>query len=276
MEKDDLHLPAQCAGRVWHYRPDGSRHTPHHHEELEINLVTQGTAAYLLGDRRYELRRHTLVWLFPDQEHALLDQSPDHAMWIGVFTPRLLRQVCTTLSTQTLCAADPDGWYCKAAGRGRRPAPGRAFGGGGWPPRKVTSRLHNAGLGFAALSAWAAYGRAGDGVPRLRRPPRGGAGRAPAARGRTRRRRWTRCPPPWGLSASAPEPPVPPCRRECRWPTFAMPTPGALPEAMGPGATDGGAGSGTGGRATAPTPSSTASSFARLGCSPAAYRRRQS
>ena len=63
---------------------------------MEINLVTQGTAAYLLGDRRYELRRHTLVWLFPDQEHVLLDQSPDHAMWIGVFKPGLLRHACTT------------------------------------------------------------------------------------------------------------------------------------------------------------------------------------
>ena len=160
MERDDLHLPARSGGRVWHYTSAGQRHAPHHHAELEINLVTQGTAAYLLGDRRYELRRHTLVWLFPDQEHVLLDQSPDHAMWIGVFAPDLLRHVCTTPETETLCAANPAGWYCKTLAED--------------DARRLEDLLrevaacqdavaqHNAGLGYAALSAWAAYGRAGD------------------------------------------------------------------------------------------------------------------
>ncbi|MBV9851547.1 MAG: helix-turn-helix transcriptional regulator [Armatimonadetes bacterium] len=159
-DKDDLGLPAAHDGLVWHYAFAGLRHLPHHHDELEINLVTQGKAAYLLGDRRYDLRRNTLVWLFPAQEHVLLDQSPDHGMWIGVFTPSLLHRVCTTPETRALCEADPAGWYCKPLPEEdarQLEALLREIA----EAREDTAR-HNAGLGYAVLSAWAAYGRAGD------------------------------------------------------------------------------------------------------------------
>ena len=40
----------------------------HRHRELELNLVLQGEAIYLLEDRRYALHPGALVWLFPGAE----------------------------------------------------------------------------------------------------------------------------------------------------------------------------------------------------------------
>ena len=154
-EKADLGLPAQYAGMLWDYTAARQMHTPHHHVELELNLVTQGTAAYLLGDRRYELRRHSLVWLFPDQEHVLLDQSADYHMWIGVFTPQLLRQVCVTPAVQTLCLPEPEGWYCRPLAEPNAQRLEQLFG--EIAGCREDLARHNAGLGYALLAAWTAY-----------------------------------------------------------------------------------------------------------------------
>ena len=62
----------------------------HRHAELELNLVVRGTASYLLGDRRYELTPRTLTWLFPGQDHVLVDESADHELWWAVFRPGLV------------------------------------------------------------------------------------------------------------------------------------------------------------------------------------------
>ena len=145
-------------GRLWTHRYAPQMRQAHRHAEVEINLVLAGRAAYLLGDRRYDLTRHTLVWLFPGQNHILLDESADYQMWIGVFTPRLLARVCTTRDTRMLCEEDPPGFFCRRL------------------PEKHCSRLEtlfaevneaegeparfNAGLGYALLSAWNAYGAA--------------------------------------------------------------------------------------------------------------------
>jgi len=49
----------------------------HGHRETELNIVVAGRASYALGDRRYELGADDLVWLFPAQEHQLIDRSED-------------------------------------------------------------------------------------------------------------------------------------------------------------------------------------------------------
>ena len=128
---------------------------PHTHEELEFNLVRQGTAAYLLNDRRYELKRHSLVWLFPAQSHLFLDRSPDYDAWILVFRPQLLQSVCRTEISETLRQSDPAGHFCKQLG--------------GEAARRLSDLiegvaavsdehdLFNAGLAHILLSAWATY-----------------------------------------------------------------------------------------------------------------------
>ena len=57
----------------------------HSHAELEFNLVLRGRAAYVVDDARYDLGRGSSIWLFPAQQHLLINQSPDFEMWIAVF-----------------------------------------------------------------------------------------------------------------------------------------------------------------------------------------------
>ena len=64
----------------------------HTHRELELNLILEGHARYLLPHHRYDLHPRCLVWLFPQQEHILMDRSHDFRAWIVVFRPRLVAQ----------------------------------------------------------------------------------------------------------------------------------------------------------------------------------------
>ncbi len=133
---------------------------PHTHEELELNLVRRGTAAYLLDDRRYDLRRHSLVWLFPAQSHLFLERSPDYDSWIVVFTPHLLRGACRTGASETLLHSDPPGHFCKHL------VPEQSVGLSDLIENVAASSgdgdLFNAGLAHILLSAWAAYRASGE------------------------------------------------------------------------------------------------------------------
>ncbi|HEX2913768.1 MAG TPA: AraC family ligand binding domain-containing protein [Chloroflexia bacterium] len=96
--KEDLGLAAERDGRVWEYhKPAEPFSTIHRHYELEVNLVIQGTAAYLLEDRCYELKPNSLVWLFPEQNHILVDQSAAYRMWIAVFRPEIIVEFAPVL-----------------------------------------------------------------------------------------------------------------------------------------------------------------------------------
>ena len=157
---DDLHLSAVYDGRLWLHGYTPQTRAPHRHAEVELNLVTAGRAAYLLGDRRYDLTRDTLVWLFPGQDHILLDESADHAMWIGVFKPALLARACVTPFTAPLREADPPGhWNRRLASE--QSARLQALLQELYAVGGDTAR-YNAGLGYALLSAWAAYHEAAE------------------------------------------------------------------------------------------------------------------
>ena len=153
--KEVLRLPERLLGDVFHYQYARRPHAEHHHAELELNFVLRGSAAYLLGDRRYALRRHMLVWLFPEQEHVLIGESDDFAAWIGVFAPPLVQSVCTSRSARVLAEPNPPGVFCQRLGEDA----------GAWlaallaqVDRARGEPSHfNAGLGYALLSAWAAF-----------------------------------------------------------------------------------------------------------------------
>lgn len=67
---------------------------PHHHRELELNLVVRGRISYVVGGRRFTFGRGDLLWLFPTQEHQLVDRSPDAQFYVAVFTPALMARAC--------------------------------------------------------------------------------------------------------------------------------------------------------------------------------------
>jgi AraC-like DNA-binding protein len=155
-----LNLPLQADGSIWHYRNLGAAHQRHHHAELELNLVTRGHGTYLLGNRRYQIRRGDLLWLFPAQEHLLMEQTADFEMWIGVFKRRAIRKTATDMRTRVLLRTEPEGEFCRRLAE------------------KDVGRLEdilieladasdqlsllNAGISYSLLYAWRCFERASD------------------------------------------------------------------------------------------------------------------
>ncbi len=68
----------------------------HHHVELELNLVVRGTITYVVGGRRFTFQPGTLLWLFPRQEHQLVDRSDNAQYYVAVFKHSLIARSCHT------------------------------------------------------------------------------------------------------------------------------------------------------------------------------------
>jgi AraC-like DNA-binding protein len=157
-----LDLPAGLDGTVWQYRWASllGLYPMHRHAELEVNLVLDGTASYVMRERRYDLVPGTIVWLFPLQDHLLMDQSPNYQMWIVLFKPELVRRVCVSEMSAPLTQGDPAGHFARRLDAARAARLDRLFR----DLRDVTAQgdHFNAGLGYALLTAWAAYLQADD------------------------------------------------------------------------------------------------------------------
>jgi AraC-like DNA-binding protein len=74
----------------------------HHHIELEVNLIVQGTITYVVDGRRFTFSPRTLLWLFPQQEHQLVDRSDDAQFYVAVFKPTLIRRSCRSTAYEGL------------------------------------------------------------------------------------------------------------------------------------------------------------------------------
>ena len=158
--RQQLKLPAGLDGHLWHYRHHGRANAMHHHAELEFNLVTQGHGLYLLSNRKYQIRRGDLLWLFPAQEHVLVEQSSDFEMWIGVAKPATVRRIATDAGAKILRQKNPVGEYCR-----RLPQPVFARLEMLLAEIAATHRhggLFNAGLAYAFLAAWQHFESAAD------------------------------------------------------------------------------------------------------------------
>ena len=66
----------------------------HHHVELELNLVVRGSITYVVGGRRFTFTKRELLWMFPAQEHQLVDRSDDAQNFVAVFKPELIERSC--------------------------------------------------------------------------------------------------------------------------------------------------------------------------------------
>ena len=101
---EDLKLGRQYEGLI--YLVESARNPPtiksHHHVELELNLVVRGTISYVLGERRFTFGRRTLLWLFPSQEHQLVDRTSDAENYVAVFKPRLIARSCRSVAYEGL------------------------------------------------------------------------------------------------------------------------------------------------------------------------------
>jgi AraC-like DNA-binding protein len=66
----------------------------HHHVELELNLIARGSITYVLGGERFTFGQRTLLWLFPAQEHQLVNRTNDAQNYVAVFKPGLIARSC--------------------------------------------------------------------------------------------------------------------------------------------------------------------------------------
>jgi len=152
-----LQIPSSLEGNVWRYANLANANRPHHHAELELNLVTHGRGIYLLGSRRYEIRRGDLLWLFPTQEHVLTEQTSDFAMWIAVFRRRAIKRSAIDPEARPLLQRSFAGHACRRLTRHDLSRFEELF-------EELTSAiaepgLMNAGLGYALLHSWKCFQR---------------------------------------------------------------------------------------------------------------------
>lgn len=159
---EKLPVPPAHDGAIWLHASPYHFRQKHRHEELEVNLVISGTARYLLDDRTYQLEAGSMIWLFPGQNHLLLEKSPDYRMWILVFRPRLLRRVCRDPSRRVLLEQAPSGIFCQQLHPGRTRELHRAFT--DLHARQADAPRLNAGLACALLDAWDAFRHADHAV----------------------------------------------------------------------------------------------------------------
>ncbi len=94
------------------YLAESTRNPPklksHHHIELELNLVVRGSITYVVSGRRFTFRSGNLLWLFPEQEHQLVDLSDDAQTYVAVFKPSLIARSCHTDPYKALKQRNPE------------------------------------------------------------------------------------------------------------------------------------------------------------------------
>jgi len=163
-----LKLPENLDGMAWRYANPAGANRRHHHAELELNLVTRGTGTYLLGSRHYQIRRGDLLWLFPTQEHVLIEQTPDFEMWIVVFRRRLIRRSAIDPASRPLQQRSFSGDTCRRLRQKDLSRFEELFA-----QLADTSNepgLLNASLAYALLHAWQCFDRAGEVPARTMHP----------------------------------------------------------------------------------------------------------
>ena len=79
----------------------------HCHEELELNLIVNGEVTYVLDGRSYTSGRGSLLWMFPSQEHQLINRTPDAEYYVAVFKPNLIERACKSRAYRELKEESP-------------------------------------------------------------------------------------------------------------------------------------------------------------------------
>ncbi len=92
----DLKIKPQYDGFI--FLAESKRNPPillrHHHVELELNLVIEGSISYVVSGRTYSFKKGSLLWFFPNQVHQLVDRTPDARYYVAVFKPDLIQSAC--------------------------------------------------------------------------------------------------------------------------------------------------------------------------------------
>lgn len=155
--RETLTISADLDGFANRYRakPAGREHR---HEELEFNLVVHGTCTYLVAERRYDLRRGSLIWLHPDQEHVLLNPSSDCEMWVVVVRQEALVRMTRVGLDRRLLERSPAWRILRALPSRETESLDRLIGG----LQDAAPARRNVGVVHATHAAWDAFLAAAD------------------------------------------------------------------------------------------------------------------
>lgn len=137
--------------RHWHDRPLMAEHR---HSGLECNLVVRGTARCVVAAKRYDLRRHHLLWLFPDQDHRIINPSADFEMWVAALDPWLIREHTDPVIAKAWLQEQPTTLACRPLPPARANILHALFAEAHAATDAATS---NAGTLFVLLRAWNDY-----------------------------------------------------------------------------------------------------------------------
>jgi AraC-like DNA-binding protein len=140
------------------------RNRPHHHDELEVNLVLTGKASYLFGNRRVPLPAGSMIWLFPKQEHVLIDWSPDFSMWVVVFKPALVKRCSGPGDRRVLRLADPGDILCRQIDPRHADILDHVYQGAQGENQDL--EFINAALAYALVASWQAFQFSSESIPR--------------------------------------------------------------------------------------------------------------
>lgn len=88
--RERLNNPDGARGWAWHHRSGRRHRASHRHDELEVNLAVEGAATYVIDGRRVTLAPDDLLFLHPDEDHLLVEESADFRMWLAVWRPELV------------------------------------------------------------------------------------------------------------------------------------------------------------------------------------------
>jgi AraC-like DNA-binding protein len=78
-------------GDIRRSTPSARRDVDHWHDDVEFDLVTRGTGAYVLDEHVYDIAPGTLIWHLPGQRHKLI-RTPALEQWVVMFRPALLQE----------------------------------------------------------------------------------------------------------------------------------------------------------------------------------------
>ncbi len=137
---------------------------PHHHEELEVNLVLTGKATYLFGNRRVPLLASSMIWLFPKQEHVLIDWSHDFSMWVLVFKPDLVERRAGRGDRRILHSDDPGDIFCRQIDSRQVDLLNHVYEGALGEGQDL--EFINAALDYALVASWQAFQFSSESIPR--------------------------------------------------------------------------------------------------------------
>ena len=157
--KQDLKIPPEHFGfaMLWRKLP---RLWEHRHDEVELNLLLSGTVTYRVGSRLYRLGPNSIAWLFPEQNHVIIDSSPEVNLWVAVFKPDIIASRLEGDAYPSLLSGNPEGYFVRDIGPATSRALEEILTSAIKAQESANADLLNAALFYLLLKSWHEYSSA--------------------------------------------------------------------------------------------------------------------